>query len=114
MSIEGKGYIGLGHYTNEQTQDNIDYMDLWEYDTVNDTWTKKANFVNSRKLAVAFSIGHKGYVGAGYSIGAPNLNNDFWQYDPSSNFWTQKADIPDSPRMEAVGFSIAGKGYVGT
>jgi N-acetylneuraminic acid mutarotase len=38
----------------------------------------------------------------------------FWEYDPASNVWTRKADFPGSPRYDAAGFSISGKGYLGT
>jgi N-acetylneuraminic acid mutarotase len=32
----------------------------------------------------------------------------------SGNFWTQKASLPATPREQAVGFCINGKGYLGT
>src|SRR5580765_3677596 len=32
----------------------------------------------------------------------------------AQNTWTQKADIGTNNRFDAVGFSISGKGYVGT
>jgi hypothetical protein len=39
---------------------------------------------------------------------------DFWEYDPSSNVWTRKADFGGKKRSDAVGFSVGGKGYLGT
>lgn len=90
------------------------YNELWEYDSQNDTWTKKANFPGvCRFLTSGFSINGKGYVGLGR-----NNNNiqetDFWEYDPSTDSWTQKAQFPGTGRGQAVGFSIGNKGYLGT
>ncbi len=105
----------MGYFHQESGgQDTYYYKDLWEYDPLNDAWTKKADFPNGRFRAVAFAIGNKGYVGTGYKIDTPNVSKDIWAYDPSSNTWTQKADLPNSPKVLAVGFSIGGKGYIGT
>jgi len=81
-------------------------------------WTRKADVdVDGRLSAVGFSIGNKGYIGTGYHNSTHD--NDFWEYDPAVNIWTQKADYPtpvDVPDglHDAVGFSIASKGYIGT
>ena len=90
------------------------YNELWEYDSQNDTWTKKTNFPGvCRFLTTGFSINGKGYVGLGR-----NNNNlqetDFWEYDPTTDSWTQKAQFPGIGRDNAVGFSIDNKGYLGT
>lgn len=90
------------------------YNELWEYDSQNDTWTKKSNFPGvCRALTSGFSINGKGYVGLGR-----NNNNqqetDFWEYDPATDIWTQKAQFPGIGRDRAVGFSIGNKGYLGT
>jgi N-acetylneuraminic acid mutarotase len=63
-----------------------------------------------------FTIGTKAYVGLGYdgSPAAANLRKDFWEYDPATDTWTQKATFPGAARYNAVGFSVAGKGYIGT
>lgn len=42
------------------------------------------------------------------------MKKDFWEYDPATNAWTQKADFGGTPRFLATGFSISGKGYIGT
>lgn len=90
------------------------YNELWEYDSQNDTWTKKANFPGvCRFLTSGFSINGKGYVG----LGRNNTNlqeTDFWEYDPSTDSWTQKAQFPGTGRGLAVGFSIGNRGYLGT
>ena len=86
-------------------------------------WTKKADFIGSsnRSMAVGFSIGDKGYIGTGserYSCGMPvpceKDYKDFWEFNPTNNLWTKKADFGGDARIQAVGFSIGTKGYIGT
>lgn len=79
-------------------------------------WTKVASLPNiGRWRGVGFSIGQKGYAGTGSVIvnGFAELRKDFWEYNLSTNSWTKKADLPGVARLDAVGFSIGGKGYVG-
>lgn len=54
------------------------YNDLWEFNTLNGTWTQRASNV-TRYLATATSLGNKGYFGMG-NFG-PNFN-DWWEYTP--------------------------------
>ena len=72
-------------------------------------WTRKADYPgNSAGGEVGFSIGTKGYVGAG-------IANEFWEYDPATDTWTQKSSMPGTYGIAgAVGFSIGTKGYIGT
>lgn len=37
-----------------------------------------------------------------------------WAGTSHANIWTQKANFSGTPRRGAFGFSISGKGYVGT
>jgi len=111
FSIGNKGYLGTG-------EDNgyVSKKDFWEYDPDNNTWTQKADFGgDARAYATGFSIGNKGYIGTGStSNGGGNLLRDFWEYDPTTNSWTQKADFGGVGRLNATGFSIGSKGYLGT
>ena len=76
------------------------------------TWTQKSNVGGMiRYHAPGFSIGNKGYCGAGYNGTLPQ--KDFWEYDPSNDTWTQKADFGGTARNDATGFSIGDKGYIG-
>ena len=78
------------------------------------TWIQKADLGGiARNNAICFSIGEKGYIGAGYEQSTLTPLKDFWEYDPATNTWTKKADFPGDPRTDAVGFSIGNKGYVG-
>ncbi len=80
------------------------------------TWTSKAAMgisTSARAEAIAFSIGHKGYMGLGTDFNG-TLFQDLWEYDPITNAWTQKANYGGAARRLAVAFAVSGKGYVGT
>lgn len=110
FSIGNKGYIGTG--CNHKISYGARLKDFWEYDPAADSWTRKADFGgSSRVAAVGFSIGLKGYLGTGLDSG---YLKDFWEYDPSSNTWIQKADFGGTTRQAATGFSIGNYGYIGT
>ncbi len=83
-----------------------------------DTWTQKADFGGVvRYGAVGFSIGDKGYIGTGYGLTpqtGTQRTKDFWEYDVANDTWTQKANFGGAARTYAAGFSIGGKGYIGT
>lgn|GEM_PF-981994 len=77
------------------------------------TWTQKASvFTTTARAGVfGFSIGGKGYMGAGWQYNIPIYYNDFWEWDQGTNAWTQKANFAGSARGDAVSFSIGNKGY---
>jgi N-acetylneuraminic acid mutarotase len=114
FTIGGKGYVGTGNNFSN-------HKDFWEYDPATNAWAQKADFGGTaRSGAAGFSIGNSGYIGTGCDNvsgcfeGARGTKNDFWGYDSITNVWTQKATFGGAGRMWAVGFSIAGKGYIGT
>jgi N-acetylneuraminic acid mutarotase len=76
-------------------------------------WTQVANMPQARYNLVSFAIGDTGYVVTGQSAGG-TFRNEFFKYDPNLNQWTQLANFPGTARTGSVGFSINGKGYVGT
>jgi hypothetical protein len=77
-----------------------------------DTWAQKTNFGGDiRSFAFGFSIGNKGYIGAGVSGVTSGIVADFWEFDPIANTWTQKANF--LARSGAIGFSIGNLGYAG-
>ncbi|TAL61554.1 MAG: hypothetical protein EPN85_04535, partial [Bacteroidetes bacterium] len=106
FSIGTKGYIGTGRYTTI----------FWEWDQASNVWTQKANFGGlGRSGAVGFSIPSigKGYIGTGGTTAAAQ-SSDFWEWNQATNTWTQKANFGGGLRVNAVGFSIGDKGYIGT
>lgn len=81
-------------------------------------WVKKNAFEGgARGEAVSFVIDKIAYIGLGYNSDDDTNNGylkDFWMYNPSTDKYTQIADFPGKGRVDAVGFSINGKGYVAT
>lgn len=111
FSIGNKGYAGLGSLNGSSPSG-----DFWEYDPATNDWTQKAVFPGVGRISsVGFSIDTKGYVGTGSETSEiGNETNEFWEYDPVANSWTQMQDFGGDVRDRAVGFSIEGKGYIGT
>jgi N-acetylneuraminic acid mutarotase len=113
INIGNKGYVGLG--LDSAGLQN----DFWCYDPAKDAWNKKADFPwGARYGAAGFGIGGFGYVGTGstypYGNGLERNNNDFYQYDTASDSWSANIGFPGVIRVNAVGFSIGNKGYIGT
>src|ERR1051325_8680825 len=107
FSIGYKGYVGLG--SGGINPNFVYFSDLWEYNSLTDIWTQKANFPPGyREQASGFSIGNKGYFTCGVDS-FTNLN-DLWEWDQLTNTWTQKANLPALPRATGIAFSIGGFG----
>jgi N-acetylneuraminic acid mutarotase len=120
FSVGNKGFVCFG--SNSSNEMNwLWYKDVWEYDPGAPealAWTRKNDFPgHERYLALAFTIGNKGYIGAGsYRFARWTISdyyNDFWEYDPALDHWTQKPNIPEEGRNAGTGISIGNKGYVG-
>lgn len=116
FAIGDRGYVGLGWSSGHDHA----FEDFYEYDPSTDSWTRKADLGGFGRLwAAGFSAGGKGYVGTGNrgrprpQVG-PDKLNDFWEYDPETDTWAERAGFGGSPRHAAVGFSVGGKGYIGT
>ncbi len=112
--------LGLGHYNALWPQHfnqfvNFDLKSGWNPNKHLPPFPGKG-----RGEAVAFTIGHKAYVGLGYtfySTDDPSAGyfTDFWVYDSQEKTWTRLPyDFPGVPRQQVVAFSLNGKGYVGS
>lgn len=101
FEIGGYGYAGTGSY----------YADWYKYNPTTNTWSPIAQGPTGRISAVGMSLNGKGYCGTG-DIGGNS--GDWWEYNPTTNVWTQKATLTGLPRMEATGFPLFGKCFVGT
>ena len=111
-------YFLRGFY---QTQVAETYGPMYGFTTVEGgIWLESRSFPgNPRQGAVAFSVDEKGYIGYGKDVGAidscKNVMDDFWEFDPEREQWNSIPTSLASPdaRAWALGFSAAGKGFVG-
>lgn len=114
LGVGNKGYVFNGVDTSGNYQTNV-----WEYNPTSNTWIQKASYNANygREECFGFAINNKIYFGGGYqdqSLG-DIFFTDFWEYDVAINVWTQKSNFtPENARRGAVGFSVGGKGYMGT
>ena len=118
FAIGEKGYVFTYGWYDSETG-GYQPNELWEYDPENRRWTKKSAFPSGdfRIYPVAFSIGSKGYIGLGQGStaeGEAEFLTDLWEWDQATDLWTRKADFPGNGRSEAVAFTVANRGYVGT
>ena len=64
-----------------------------------------------RANGVGFVIGDKAYITSGQNV---SLLNWTWEYDFATDLWKEKTPYEGAAREGAVGFTILGRGYVGT
>lgn len=92
--------------------------DFYKYNINVGIWTQVSSLIVNavpvnRRMAVAFSVNGKGYVGSGLDYHL-NFHNDFYCYDPATDTWKKIADLPGAPRARATAFGLDNvqKGYV--
>ncbi len=120
FAIGGKGYVGTGY-------DGRYYNDFYSYDPGSDTWEEITPSYGgrSRRGAATFVIGTKAYLVSGMDNGV--YLDDVFEFDSSNGTWTEKREISASDddasydddyttiaRIDGVGFSVNGKGYLVT
>lgn len=77
-------------------------------------WKKLNDFGGSARFgAIAFSIGTKGYLGLGTTVGYGTIFKDLWEYNPDNDVWTQKADYAGGTMCYGIAYAANFKGYVG-
>lgn len=106
FSMNGKGYVGLGYSFASGTA--IYYKDFWEYNPVNDQWTRLPDFPGEGRYHHAIGYGVDGfcYVGLG-------AINDFYKYNVSTGAWTNLSYLPGSVRNGSFSFGVGSNIYYG-
>lgn len=105
LSIDGKGYVGMG------IDQDIYRKDWWEYNPATNVWVQRSNLpASERGAASTFTLGSKGFVVFGADGG---FKDDLWEYNPYTDSWNIKANFPGGERRNAIAFSIGNKGYAG-
>jgi N-acetylneuraminic acid mutarotase len=108
FAIGTKFYVVAGNRTDNSVSNAV-----WEFDSENETWTKKSDFPGPARFAPGFfSIGNYGYYGCGRSTDKQQFN-DMWRYDPSRDKWNRIEDFPGGIRSHLVSLSNGKSGYMG-
>ncbi|TAL60361.1 MAG: hypothetical protein EPN85_07400, partial [Bacteroidetes bacterium] len=108
--IGTNGYCGTGYCISGGS-----YFDLWEYNSLTNGWTQKANYPGPAVIgATGFSLCGIGFLGLGKAWSNPVNPPDFWQFDPVSNLWSAAPSFPAPGRCDQPSFVINDKAYVGT
>lgn len=77
MNIGNFGYVFGGYFASSPSY--IDLKDLWEYNSVNDTWASNNDFPGyERSTTIGFSIGNKLFLGSGSN--QTRFLYDWWEY----------------------------------
>ncbi|AGC75563.1 putative exported protein [Nonlabens dokdonensis DSW-6] len=107
FTIGDRIYIGTGG-VNLSFED-----DLWEYNTITNTWSQKANFTGlDRTGAVGFSVNGIGYLGLG-TCGFQQQCQDIKSYNPQNNQWTSVVNnFPATGVANVSAFTIDNKAYL--
>ena len=99
FAIGNKGYI-LNGATRE----------LWEYEPAIDEFIQKPSYPLTQLIGPAvFSIGTNVYICSGFQDG---IGKTVYTYSQVTEEWTQLKDFPGPKRLETIGFSMNGKGYL--
>ena len=89
-----------------------------EEELVGDWQRRQGVHGSGRCHAATFIIAEKGYLISGYN-GSNVLLSEVQEFDPEASdkgVWKEMPDLPNEipARQQAIGFSVRGKGYIGT
>lgn len=106
FTINGKVYIALG-------KDGTNYhQDVWEFDTIAETWTQKADFTGVGRIgAFAMVMNNKAIIGTGEVAGGGRTSSAY-KFEPVGNTWTGITDFAGGERSFASAFSMGTRGFV--
>jgi hypothetical protein len=105
-------YIGLGADNCASGREVL--TDFWEYNTLMDHWTRKADFPGNPTEFQDYCL-HDGkiIIGPGHPPNAPIDPALFWQYDPSTDSWEEHSSFLNSARFGGLLYSIQNQLYYG-
>ncbi len=126
VSLNGFGYVLGGEYISlcflhksiarGAVCGGTFYNDIWRYNPDSNVWDELAAFPGSGRdfaVAVADPDDSTIYYGTGNDVGSSFLS-DWWAYSIPGNTWKQLSDFPGGQRVNATGFIVNGKIYVGS
>lgn len=110
FSLGNTLFFGTG---NDVTYEVNHYSDFWKFEPTSKEWTKLNDFPGAaRTEACSFVVNGKGYLGMGFSAGAPPIYGDLWEYNAISDSWIRREDLPMVNSIVGIHFSSSTKAYV--
>jgi hypothetical protein len=105
FSLNGKGYVVSGNGQSGLLKD------VWQFDPLNNTWSKKADFPGAgRRNATVMILNNTAYVGLGDNANS-GYYKDWYEYNPDSDSWIKRADFPGNTSTGS--FAIGNLGICG-
>jgi hypothetical protein len=96
VATSTKGYI-LAQNKNEKE------VQIFEYEPIGDSWTKKANFPGQGRLeGTAFTYKNKIYYGLGRTTSPIKGLSDIWEYNPIIDTWQYFGNYPGGGNIKVV------------
>jgi N-acetylneuraminic acid mutarotase len=116
FSLLDKGYVLANHLNYRDPGGyGAPARDVWQYDPILDSWTRKTNFPGGgRTEAASFSLNGKGYYGVGrdqYEL--YSYKSDMWEYNPVNDSWSAIDNFAGGERTPQLAFVINNKAYMG-
>jgi N-acetylneuraminic acid mutarotase len=115
--INGIAYVVTG-------VNNGSYVtDFWKYNPTDGLWTEMREIDNISDEEYDDSYDFKGIYGTGFTVGDKGylacsgqgvVSNSVWEYDPSTDLWEEKYSFEGTSRIDAVSFTLNGRGFVTT
>lgn len=85
LKFNDEGYVVV---RNDQT------IELWKYNTTDDSWDKVTNYPGLGKLELTgFIINNELFLGGGIANNGNLYVNDFWSFDLNSGKWEKRGDF---------------------
>ena len=110
-------HLYLAGGANTESGNIVLTSEVWAYDLVNDTWTRKNDLPLRMGQGTGFAVNGKGFLCTGYSSnlagGDLGLSDLFLQYDPLTDTWTMLPPFPGGPRYGPISFVAGQKAYAG-
>lgn len=103
LNLNGRVYL-MGGGNNSGAM-----RDMWEYDSVNDTWTRK-NDSSLYYSSDAFEYNNKGYA---FFYDDQQYKVFLYEYDSDTDSWSKYSAFPGNPGYSIYSFVIGSKVYTG-
>jgi N-acetylneuraminic acid mutarotase len=115
FNIGNYGFVGMG-FSRDESDNPTYHFDFWRFDPLDDSggidtrgnplglWIQRADAPGATRF-IGYTIDSKGFV---FSI------DRFLIYDPVSNSWSVTKPFNGIGRVNAAGFALNGRAFVGT